>query len=84
MEYGRQGIRINVVCPGLIDTPMGERLLLSLSDDPEVRAREARRSPLGRMGTPREVASAVLWLCSDAASFIHGHALPIEGGSVAQ
>ncbi len=77
IEYARHGIRINAVCPAVIRTPMGER---AFSHDPEIEARVTSLHPMGRIGTPEEVASAVVWLCSDAASFITGHALPVDGG----
>ncbi len=79
-EYAPQGIRVNAVCPGAIETPMAERLL---RDDVEAREAMAAAHPLGRFGTPEEVAEAVVWLCSDAASFVTGHALPIDGGYLA-
>ena len=77
LEYASAGIRVNAVCPGFIDTPMVAALI---DGDPRTSARLARAHPLGRIGTPDEVAVAVVWLCSDAASFITGHALPIDGG----
>ena len=79
-EYAPQGIRVNAVCPGSIETPMAERLL---GDDAEAWESMAAAHPLGRFGTPEEVAEAVVWLCSDAASFITGHALPVDGGYLA-
>ena len=79
-EYAPQGIRVNAVCPGAIETPMAKRLL---GDDVEVRESLAAAHPLGRFGTPEEVAEAVVWLCSDAASFVTGHALPVDGGYLA-
>ena len=79
-EYASQGIRVNAVCPGAIETPMAERLL---GDDLEARASLAAAHPLGRFGTPEEVAEAAVWLCSNAASFVTGHALPIDGGYLA-
>ena len=79
-EYASQGIRVNAVCPGAIETPMAERLL---GDDLEARASLAAAHPPGRFGTPEEVAEAAVWLCSNAASFVTGHALPIDGGYLA-
>ena len=79
-EYAPQGIRVNAVCPGAIETPMAKRLL---GDDVVVRESLAAAHPLGRFGTPEEVAEAVVWLCSDAASFVTGHALPVDGGYLA-
>jgi len=80
LEYARQGIRVNCVCPGVIHTPMTERGL----SDPERRARIIASEPIGRVGTPEEIAEAVVWLCSDAASFVTGHAMSVDGGYVAQ
>jgi NAD(P)-dependent dehydrogenase (short-subunit alcohol dehydrogenase family) len=80
LEYAQQGIRVNCVCPGVIQTPMTERALR----DPERRARIIASAPIGRVGTPEEVAEAVVWLCSDAASFVTGHTMTVDGGYVAQ
>jgi NAD(P)-dependent dehydrogenase (short-subunit alcohol dehydrogenase family) len=80
LEYAQQGIRVNCVCPGVIETPMTARGL----SDPERRAHMIATEPIGRVGTPEEVAEAVVWLCSDAASFVTGHAMSIDGGYVAQ
>jgi NAD(P)-dependent dehydrogenase (short-subunit alcohol dehydrogenase family) len=80
LEYAHQGIRVNCVCPGVIHTPMTARGL----SDPDRRARVIASEPLGRVGTPEEVAEAVVWLCSDAASFVMGHPMTIDGGFVAQ
>lgn len=81
LEYAKTGVRINAVCPGLIRTPMIER---QIKDDPQIEARMVSFQPFGRMGTPEEVAAAVVWLCSDAASFVSGAALQVDGGLVAQ
>ncbi len=81
LEYAQQGIRINAVCPGLTDTPMADRLL---GGDQQAAARIAATYPLARFGAPEEVAEAVIWLCSDASSFVTGHALSVDGGYVAQ
>jgi NAD(P)-dependent dehydrogenase (short-subunit alcohol dehydrogenase family) len=78
LEYAPQGIRVNCVCPGYIQTPM------SAQNDPERMARIIAREPIGRVGAPEEVAEAVLWLCSDAASFVTGHTMTVDGGYVAQ
>ena len=80
LEYAQQGIRVNCVCPGVIHTPMTARGL----SDPERRARIIASEPMGRIGTPEEVAEAVVWLCSDAASFVTGHTMTVDGGFVAQ
>jgi len=81
LEYAKEGIRVNAVCPGVIRTPMVERFL---GGSAEAEAQFVALEPVGRMGTPEEVAEAVVWLCSDAASFVTGHAMPVDGGLVAQ
>lgn len=81
IESAPAGVRVNAVCPGVIDTPMVERLAAAM---PTFREELLARKPLGRLGTPDEVAAAVLWLASDAASFVTGHALAVDGGYVAQ
>ena len=80
LEYAQQGIRVNCVCPGVIHTPMTAGGL----SDPERRARIIASEPMGRVGTPEEIAEAVVWLCSDAASFVTGHTMTVDGGFVAQ
>jgi len=82
LEYATKNIRVNAVCPGFIKTPMLERA--GILSDPDVREQMAGLHPLNRLGQPEEVAEAVLWLCSDAASFVTGHALLVDGGYVAQ
>jgi NAD(P)-dependent dehydrogenase (short-subunit alcohol dehydrogenase family) len=77
LEYVRQGIRVNAVNPGLIDTQVGRDVF---DGDEEVYAETAKRVPIGRAGRPEEIASAVLWLCSPAASYVVGHALTVDGG----
>ena len=81
LEYATEGIRINAVCPGYIDTPL---LAPAFARDPEREPMVAARHAMGRLGTPEEVAEAVVWLCSDAASFVTGHTMTIDGGYVAQ
>lgn len=81
LEYARHHIRINVVSPGAIRTPMRTRLN---AGDSDTEARVAARYPTGRIGTPDEVAEAVVWLCSDASSFVTGHNLAIDGGFTVQ
>ncbi|MDX9787304.1 MAG: SDR family oxidoreductase [Desulfobacterales bacterium] len=80
IEYARSGIRVNSVCPGYIETPM---LGFQPSEDSALKKKMTALHPLGRLGTPEEVGEAVVWLCSDAASFITGHALAVDGGYVA-
>jgi NAD(P)-dependent dehydrogenase (short-subunit alcohol dehydrogenase family) len=81
LDYAKAGIRVNAVCPGVIRTPMFERLV---GDQPEAEASLNAIEPIGRIGKPEEIAEAVVWLCSDAASFVTGNAMPVDGGLVAQ
>ena len=78
LEYAKSNIRVNAVCPGPIDTPMlrgaSERVIDAM----------AAAQPNGRLGQPREIAEAAVWLCSDAASFVTGHPMPVDGGYIAQ
>jgi NAD(P)-dependent dehydrogenase (short-subunit alcohol dehydrogenase family) len=80
LEYAPHGIRINAICPGAVRTPM----LMRHIPDAEAEDRWKALQPVGRMGTPQEVAAAVVWLCSDAASFVTGHTLAVDGGFLAQ
>jgi NAD(P)-dependent dehydrogenase (short-subunit alcohol dehydrogenase family) len=77
LDYADSNIRINAICPGIIDTEMMDRFTGGTS---EGRDRVIAQEPIGRMGKPEEIAAAVLWLCSDAASFVTGHALVADGG----
>jgi NAD(P)-dependent dehydrogenase (short-subunit alcohol dehydrogenase family) len=77
LENAAQGIRINAVCPGVIHTAMIDRVT---GQDKEVEKQYVAMEPVGRMGNPEEVAEAVVWLCSDAASFVTGDALTVDGG----
>jgi len=79
LEGAPHGIRVNAVCPAVIETPMGERLF----GDPQVRKYMTGLHPIGRFGTPMEVAEAVLWMCSDGASFMTGQSLVLDGGFLA-
>src|SRR5438067_9849033 len=81
LDYAAQNIRVNAVCPGYIDTPMMNRFTGGTA---EGRARVVSEEPIARMGRPEEIANAVLWLCSDAASFTVGHALVVDGGQTVQ
>jgi NAD(P)-dependent dehydrogenase (short-subunit alcohol dehydrogenase family) len=80
LEYAPRGVRINAVCPGTIDTPMVADMLARGELD---MAEAVRNQPIGRLGTADEIAAAVLWLCSPAASFVVGVALPVDGGYTA-
>ena len=81
LEYAKSNIRVNAVCPGLIQTPMVERIT---GDSPQMGEALVAAEPIGRIGKPEEIAEAVVWLCSDAASFVTGHAMSVDGGFVAQ
>jgi NAD(P)-dependent dehydrogenase (short-subunit alcohol dehydrogenase family) len=80
LECARQNIRVNAVCPGWVRTPM----VTEGVTEAQVQATVEREEPVGRIGEPEEVARAAAWLCSDAASFITGAALPVDGGFVAK
>jgi NAD(P)-dependent dehydrogenase (short-subunit alcohol dehydrogenase family) len=77
LDYAKSKIRINAVCPGIIETPMMGRFSGGTS---EGRAKVIAQEPIGRMGKPEEIAAAVVWLCSDPAAFVVGHAMVIDGG----
>jgi NAD(P)-dependent dehydrogenase (short-subunit alcohol dehydrogenase family) len=81
LEYAKAGIRVNAVCPGGIRTPMFER---GLRLNPGLAEQTAAMEPIGRMGAPEEIGEAVVWLCSDAASFVTGLPMAVDGGWVAQ
>lgn len=77
IEYADRGVRVNAVAPAVIATDMAERAFFR---DDALTDALTKMHPLGRVGTPREVADAVVWLCSDKASFTTGHVLPVDGG----
>lgn len=79
LRYAKEGIRVNAICPGVVDTPMVE----SIAKIPQYKAAMEAMTPMGRMAQPEEIANAVVWLCSDQASFITGHPLVIDGGATA-
>ena len=81
LEYAPRGIRINAICPGTIETPMVAAMIAK--GELEVQEAEANQ-PIGRLGRAEEIAAAVLWLCSPAASFVLGVALPVDGGYTAR
>jgi NAD(P)-dependent dehydrogenase (short-subunit alcohol dehydrogenase family) len=77
LDYAARGIRINAVCPGIIHTSMLDKMMTTQADALNAMLKDV---PIGRLGRPEEIASAVLWLCSSAASFMVGHALAVDGG----
>ena len=81
LECAQQGIRVNAVCPGVIETSLTGWAMAGI---PGLRERWLASEPVGRFGTPDEAAAAVVWLCSDGASFVTGVALPVDGGWLAQ
>jgi NAD(P)-dependent dehydrogenase (short-subunit alcohol dehydrogenase family) len=83
VETARAGIRANAVCPGVIDTPLTQAFLDLAEDPAALRAEYEAAAPLKRMGTPQEVANCVVFLASDAASFVTGSALVVDGGATA-
>lgn len=81
LEFARQNIRVNAVCPGAIETPMLDRIVGGTEKGYDMMR---RMEPVGRLGTPGEIAEAVVWLCSERASFVTGLAMSVDGGSYAQ
>ena len=81
LECAKIGIRVNAICPGVIQTPMIDRLI---GNSKEAVAQFTGLEPVGRFGQPEEIANAVVWMCSDEASFVTGHAMAVDGGFVAQ
>jgi NAD(P)-dependent dehydrogenase (short-subunit alcohol dehydrogenase family) len=81
LEYGRKGIRVNAVCPGVIRTQMTER---AIARDPRRSHQVEQIHPIGRLGEADDVARAVVYLCSDDAAFVLGHAFPVDGGYTAR
>lgn len=83
LDYASKGIRVNALCPGIIDTPMLRQVIDSMPDPEAAWAECSEAQPIGRLGTAEECADAAVWLASDEASFITGLALPIDGGFTA-
>ena len=81
LEYATAGIRINAVCPGYIRTPMTQP---GIDANPDLERKMVSQTPMARLGKPEEIAGAVVWLCSDAASFVTGHTMTPDGGYMAQ
>jgi NAD(P)-dependent dehydrogenase (short-subunit alcohol dehydrogenase family) len=81
LEYARAGIRINDVCPGVVDTPLVAGMI---AQQPKLASRLDQVEPVGRKARPEEIAEAVVWLCSDAASFVTGASISVDGGLTAQ
>jgi NAD(P)-dependent dehydrogenase (short-subunit alcohol dehydrogenase family) len=79
LDYGSQGIRVNAICPGTARTPMVDR---AIAYDPSIDAHLKSLHPIGRIAEPTEIAEAAVWLCTPAASFVLGVALPVDGGYV--
>ena len=80
LEYANAGIRVNAVCPSVVRTPLVESIIAS---DPEAEAQLTSMIPMERLGTLEEIAEVVVWLCSDASSFVTGNAMLVDGGAVA-
>ena len=83
LDYATRGIRVNALCPGIIDTPMLQRFADAMPDPAAAWAAYGAAQPMGRLGTPEECAAAALWLVSPDASFVTGVALPVDGGFTA-
>lgn len=81
LEYAKQNIRVNAICPGIIQTPMIDRFS---HGENQIQNQLIAAEPIGRVGTPEEIANAVLWLCSGQSSFVTGNSLVVDGGWVAQ
>lgn len=81
LDYAKRNVRVNAIMPGVVDTPMVSEHVLVLN--PEIGQVLRDQHPMGRFGRPEEIANAALWLCSDAASFVTGHAMAVDGGYLA-
>ena len=81
LEYANAGIRVNAICPAVVRTPLVESIIQS---DPDAESQLMSMIPMERLGTLEEMAEVVVWLCSDASSFVTGHAMLVDGGAVAK
>jgi NAD(P)-dependent dehydrogenase (short-subunit alcohol dehydrogenase family) len=81
LEYANAGIRVNAICPAVVRTPLVESIIAS---DPDAETQLISMIPMERLGTLEEMAEVVVWLCSDASSFVTGHAMLVDGGAVAR
>src|SRR5438876_6520684 len=81
VEFGKQGIRVNAILPGVVDTDMYQRFA---GEKPEFRAQMTAMHPIGRIGKPDDIAEAAIWLSSSKSSFVTGHSLMVDGGYTAQ
>jgi NAD(P)-dependent dehydrogenase (short-subunit alcohol dehydrogenase family) len=81
LDYAEQGIRVNAISPGYIRTPMVESVI---AQRPELEQWMASRTPMGRIGSADEIGHVAVWLCSDAASYVNGMIMPVDGGLTAQ
>jgi len=81
LEYAARGIRINAICPGMIHTPMTDQMIAAGQGE-ALQAMLKNHVPMGRQGRPEEIADAVLWLCSSAASYVTGQSISVDGGYV--
>jgi NAD(P)-dependent dehydrogenase (short-subunit alcohol dehydrogenase family) len=84
LENARRNIRVNAVCPGAVDTPLLDRFFDGIGNRKELAEAYAEEEPIGRLGQPDEIGEAVVWLCSDAASFVTGLPMPVDGGWLAK
>jgi NAD(P)-dependent dehydrogenase (short-subunit alcohol dehydrogenase family) len=80
LEYAKRNVRVNAVAPGAIET----RMFRDFATAPEIRQQLEAAHPIGRIGQPEEIAKVVVWLCSDAASFVTGQTFPVDGGYTVQ
>jgi len=80
LDFAKDGIRVNCICPGWVQTPLVEDWFGQQTDPPAVKRYIHGRHPLGRIGTPEEIGNAAVFLCSEQSSFVTGVALPLDGG----